>query len=151
MRLSCWADAGLGRVFLSGAIDGEQTGNSRISDNHEDRCEGSTHRPKAVPQGRPWVGNKCGARFGSPKTRASWLEVPLAPTVLRELKEPTHGQGITPRVLWFLLLTKACRSRRIISEKRHSEPRARELLCSESIGIPSVRSTGRCCIRGELL
>ena len=39
---------------------------------------------------------------------------------------------------WYSLRAKAFRSRRIISEKRHYEPRARDLVCNESIGIPSV-------------
>jgi hypothetical protein len=32
-----------------------------------------------------------------------------------------------------------------------SEPRARELVCNESIGIPSVTRTAHCCIRKEHL
>jgi len=52
---------------------------------------------------------------------------------------------------WYSLRAKAFRSRRIISEKRHYEPRARELVSNESIGIPSVTRTAHCCIRKELL
>ncbi len=36
-RLKLPGDAGCGRIFLLGVIHGEPTGNSRISDNYEDR------------------------------------------------------------------------------------------------------------------
>jgi len=71
--------------------------------------------------------------FGSPKTRASRREVPLAPAVVRELKTSIRVQQNTHQTHWYSLKTKAFLSRRIISEKRHNEPRARQLVCNESI------------------
>jgi integrase len=79
--------------------------------------------------------------FGSPKTRASRREVPLAAAVVRELKTSIRVQQNTLKTHWYSLETNAFRSRRTISEKRHYEPRARELVCNESIGILSVTRT----------
>ena len=38
----------------------------------------------------------------------------------------------------------------LVSEKRHCEPRAAELVCKESIAIVSVTRTAHGCIRKEL-
>jgi hypothetical protein len=64
---------------------------------------------------------------------------------------PSNASAQIKVTHWYLPDAKAFRLRRIISEKRHYEPRARELVCGELIGIHSVTRTARCCIRKELL
>jgi len=73
--------------------------------------------------------------------------------VVRELKNLYSRSAEHSQTHWYLpKAKKAFRSRRIISEKGHYEPPARELVSNESIGILFVVTrTARCCIRKELL
>jgi hypothetical protein len=73
------------------------------------------------------------------------------PRLCVNLKASIRVQQKTLKRHWYSLRAKAFRSRRIISEKRHYEPRARELVCNESSGRPSVTRTAHCRIRKEHL
>ncbi len=64
-------------------------------------------------------------------------------------RDTTHGRMITLRVLWFFRLTKALRFLRSISERSPYVPRARELVCNESIGTHSATRTAPCCTPKE--
>jgi len=89
--------------------------------------------------------------FGSPKTRASRREVPLAAAVVRELKNLYSRSAEHSQDALVFSKNQGLPLAADNLRKRHFEPRARELLCNESIGMLSVTRTAHCCIRKELL
>jgi integrase len=86
------------------------------------------------------AGDCYNGHFGSPKTRASRREVPLAPAVVRELKNLySRSAEHSPDASVFAKnqgLPFAADNLR----KRHYEPRARDLVCNEPIGILSTHA-----------